>query len=185
MVTLQNNQHWISRKESWVSWSSKQGHSILTAFLSFHSNKSFHFIFVLNWEDREFWGLLQLWFVPQSDVSFQKLCNNTIQVYLNDNYTAEQSTLLQSFTVPFFDDLDVRSSTVPFPAGQTNGNCNHVEVDLNSLNRFENEIRMMRPSSVARSMWTTKYLPAMGLKRRYRYRPVRPKDCVFVLGICM
>ena len=60
----------------------------------------------------------------------------------------------------------VTSSTEPGGGLDTNGNCSHVDVDLNSLNMFEKEIRMVSPSSVATSTCTTKYLPAIGRKRQ-------------------
>lgn len=60
----------------------------------------------------------------------------------------------------------VTSSTDPGGGLDTNGNCSHVEVDLNSLNMFEKEILMVSPSSVATSICTTKYLPGIGRKRQ-------------------
>jgi len=40
-----------------------------------------------------------------------------------------------------------------------------VAVDLNSLNKLENEIRTTNPSSATVSRWTTKYLVGIGLKK--------------------
>jgi len=60
----------------------------------------------------------------------------------------------------------VTSSTDPGGGLDTNGNCNHVEVDLNSLNIFEKEILMVSPSSVATSMCTTKYFPGIGRNKQ-------------------
>ena len=36
---------------------------------------------------------------------------------------------------------------IPLAALHANGNCSHVDVDLNSLNKFEKEIRTTNPSS--------------------------------------
>lgn len=60
-----------------------------------------------------------------------------------------------------------------------------MDVDLNSLNKFENEILTTRLSCVATSMCTTKYFVGMGLKRMYMYFPVRPKDWDCNFGSCM
>ena len=62
--------------------------------------------------------------------------------------------------------LPVTSSTDPGRGLDTNGNCNHVEVDLNSLNIFEKDILIVNPSSVATSTCTTKYLPGIGRNRQ-------------------
>lgn len=45
----------------------------------------------------------------------------------------------------------VTFSTVPGAGVEMNGNCSQVDVDLNSLKRFENDILTMIPSSVATS----------------------------------
>ena len=79
----------------------------------------------------------------------------------------------------------VTACTVPLVALQMKGNWSHVDVDLNSLNKFEKDILTTRLSCVATSMCTTKYLVGMGLMSRYMYRPVRPRDCEEVFGSCM
>lgn len=58
---------------------------------------------------------------------------------------------------------NIASSSEPGGGRGTKGNCNQVDVDLNSLNKLENEIRIAKPSSVATSIWATKYFPDMGL----------------------
>ena len=84
--------------------------------------------------------------------------------------------LTQSLLVMVPASLRVASSTEPGGGLETNGNCSHVEVDLNSLNIFEKEILMVSPSSVAKSTWTTKYFPAIGRNRQYKNLPVNPND---------
>lgn len=68
---------------------------------------------------------------------------------------------------------------------EAKGNCSHVLVDLSSLTRLEKDTRTATPSRVPASMWTTKYLVAIGLKRKYTYRPVRPSEWAPALGTCM
>ena len=46
----------------------------------------------------------------------------------------------------------VTASTLPGTGLEMNGNCSHVDVDLNSLKRFENEILTTMPSFVAASI---------------------------------
>ena len=43
------------------------------------------------------------------------------------------------------------------------GNCNQVEVDLNSLKRFEKDRRMTIPDELTVSKCSTKYFPGRGL----------------------
>ena len=61
----------------------------------------------------------------------------------------EQSTI----SLPFKGkEADVTDSTLPGTGFEMNGNCNHVDVDLNSLKRLEKEILTMIPSCVATSL---------------------------------